>query len=97
MVDVASIGRVNALYQEASTINDAIAALDNGGRIVAMQISMPRAEGAPPMRARPTIVNTAYMSYPQLMVDQIKVFFEQRLTQIDSELKALGVTGLESA
>jgi len=80
--------KVNALVNELNQINLATQKLNSpSGRITAMIVS----DDQPGM---PVSVPTQYIQPPPGMLDQIKVEFNARKTQIVSELQALGITGI---
>lgn len=72
---------------ERAAIEQGIDNLNEGGRITQIMIGGQMLPVA--------IVPTAYMEYPPQMNDEIIRLLELRLAEIDTELTALGVTGVE--
>jgi hypothetical protein len=87
--------RIYTLIEESRMIARAIWNFDNGGIIVQMAVSgQPPQEGIPPDYPVPNptaLVNTAYMRYPEPMVEALKVEMSRRKDEILAELVELGV------
>lgn len=94
MVDRADLPKINMLYTERGRINMALKMFDEGGRIVAMTVNKPRAEGQDIMSGPSVTVGTSEMEYPAQMTEAIKNFLHVREEQIREELTAMGVTGI---
>lgn len=93
MVAASDIGRANALIAEHATVTTAIAAIDNGGEIVSLEVS-----GGPPdsgFSGIGTKVATEYMHPPPQMMTAIRQSLVDRDQAILKELTDMGVTGLE--
>lgn len=97
-MDFKDIQKVNALNNEKQTIQRALEAFAQGGRIVAMSVGQVSTEDDPrPPMMMGVAVPTAYIEYPAQMVDAIKQSFHDRLWAIGEELGKLGITGMEPA
>lgn len=101
MVDLAKVPNVSVLVDEFNAIGRALNNFDNGGRIVAMQVSAPAPQtrdqegGPPPLMAFGVTVPTTTIDYPPQMVTTIKNSLESRRNEIAQELQDIGVTGID--
>jgi hypothetical protein len=99
VVDIADLGYISSLYDEAGAIDAAFVNFTRGGYISTMTISAWPREGDVPEEAPASSgnvqVTTNYISYPPQMIDAIQNALHERRTAINSELQSLGVTGLE--
>lgn len=91
-----TIQQLQAMTMEWTQISAAIEAFGReGARIVSMTISAP-GEGVtgPETVPRPAIfaaVPTQHIEYPEQMVEAIKAALQRRKTEIESDLKGMGV------
>lgn len=96
-MDFADIQKAQGLVNEKQAIQRALQLFDEGGRIVQIGLGRQPTSDAAPMGMGFVMVPTAYIDYPQQMVDAIKTAFQGRVTAITDELTKLGVTGMEEA
>lgn len=96
MVDVSDLQKVMMLSSEKQNISNALTQFDSGGVILSMSVGPRPPAGEPLFSGMGGIpVDTSGMQYPQAMVDAIKQSLVQRQGEIEQQLQALGVTGME--
>lgn len=96
MVDVTNLTQASGLMGEYQALGMALDNLENGGRIVAMEIAAPISpdspeQAPPPMGMR---ISTQGMDYPPQMVTSIKSVLTARQDEIAKQLSAIGITGM---
>lgn len=92
MVDIANVPKISALISEARNLSRVIDNLNADGQIDMMRISPgpEQAQGVPVMLAM------VDWEYPAGMVATIISKCQARRNEIDKELEAAGVTGVEA-
>jgi hypothetical protein len=91
MVDVTDIPAVNRLVGELRGIDQAIRNVESGGLITSMVIA-PGREASPDEISAQII--TTYMRAPTAMYDAILGLMRDRREDIESELRNIGVSGV---
>lgn len=99
MVELANVPQVGGSVADYQSILRALDTLEQGGRIVAMEIAAP---APPPVEGAPRVafgarVSTEGMEYPPQMVASIKTLLQARRDALKKQLADLGVTGLDQA
>lgn len=77
--------KITALSQESTSIQQALTMFSENKRITAITV------GAVPPYFSGVTVPTAYVDYPQMMIDEICVALEARQQEITQELDQMGV------
>ncbi|PWT88189.1 MAG: hypothetical protein C5B54_11000 [Acidobacteria bacterium] len=90
MIKQTDLAAIISLNGELQQIRFALQLFDEGGRIIRMDI----VSGVGVMPGRTVTIDTAYMSYPQQMIEAIKSFLHAREQAVHDELAALGITGI---
>lgn len=88
MVTTADLATISSLQQEVNELTYAVELLENNGRITAMRIVSE--QDVPP--AHEVTANTAFMEYPQAMIDNIIAQMNAHILEIKNQLTDLGMT-----